>query len=194
MAVQSFHSVAFRLLGVKKFSNWAIMMCFYSPTMPSPGSGVFDDILDVTKESLNEWNSQNLTRKGTTLTGLSSKQQSTSITNRQTNKKATEKLRFSPNSTYWQASCKTWYLLWKLYKRLMMPRYCKMWTMPTIPRCLTARMRKTLQQPEGIRWPIPPRKGRNLPKPRQKQRNRLWNSHNSTSGKLCTNYYYWWKN
>ena len=40
--------------------------------------------------------------------------------------KVREKLCFSTNLTYWQASCKTWYLLWKLYKRLTMPRYCKM--------------------------------------------------------------------
>ena len=54
---------------------------FYSLTMSSPGFGVLDEILDVTKESLNESNSQNLTRKGTTLTGSSSKQQPTSIAN-----------------------------------------------------------------------------------------------------------------
>ena len=42
---------------------------------------MLDEILDVTKASLNESNSQNLTRKGTTLTGSSSKQQPTSIAN-----------------------------------------------------------------------------------------------------------------
>ena len=54
---------------------------FYSLTMSSPDSGMLDEILDVTKASLNESNSQNLTRKGTTLTGSSSKQQPTSIAN-----------------------------------------------------------------------------------------------------------------
>lgn len=46
--------------------------------MPTPGSGVLDGILDVTKESLTE---SNLTNKGTTLTGSSSKEQSTSVAN-----------------------------------------------------------------------------------------------------------------
>ena len=51
--------------------------------MPTPGSGVLDEILDVTKESLTESNSPNLTSKGTTLTGSSRspKQQSTSAAN-----------------------------------------------------------------------------------------------------------------
>lgn len=76
---------------------------FYSLTMPSPGSGVLDDILDVTKESLNESNSQNLTRKGTTLTGSSSKQQSTSITNTSQvtdSAKGEEEATLPTNSTY----------------------------------------------------------------------------------------------
>ena len=54
---------------------------FYSLTMPTTGSGVLDGILDVTKELLTESNSQNLTSTETTLTGLSSKQQSTSVAN-----------------------------------------------------------------------------------------------------------------
>ena len=54
---------------------------FYSLTMPTTGSGVLDGILDVTKELLTESNSQNLTSTETTLTGSSSKQQSTSVAN-----------------------------------------------------------------------------------------------------------------
>ena len=50
--------------------------------MPTPGSGVLDGILDVTKESLTESNSQNFTSTETTLTGSSSKQQFTSVANR----------------------------------------------------------------------------------------------------------------
>lgn len=47
--------------------------------MPSPGSGVLDGILDVTIESLNGSNSQNLTSTRSKLRGLSSKQQSISV-------------------------------------------------------------------------------------------------------------------
>ena len=41
----------------------------HSLLMPSSGSGVLDDILDVTKGTLNTSNSQNLTSEGTTRKG-----------------------------------------------------------------------------------------------------------------------------
>lgn len=49
--------------------------------MSTPGSGVLDNILDVTKESPTESNSQNLTSKGPTLTGASPQHSSTSAAN-----------------------------------------------------------------------------------------------------------------